>query len=173
MSEWTARRILKEIASPAERLAILTAFWKEADETSRLVATATLANALRFREQTLRKSPAEKKAELLASRIGAPDLEETLEVALMTWHTGHGRGMMAAFLDRWGVPHNEGLIEVEEYEVPSRPQVESAVGELDSKFPLREILLYLASVGLLMGEGMPEWREATWPVVDARLAELG
>lgn len=170
---WTARRILKEIAGPEERHEVLTAFWRGADEAARHIALAHLAKALRFREQTLRKSPPEKKAELLASRLGMPELEETFEAALMTYHTADARALMTAFLDRWGVPHTDGVIEADEYPVPDRAAVEKAVEELEGSWPLRRILIYLASAGLLMGETLPAWREATWPVVDRRAASLG
>jgi hypothetical protein len=170
---WTARRILKEIAGPDERREVLTAFWSQADEHARMVALAHLAKSLHFREQTLRKSPPEKKADLLASRLGAPELEESFAIALMTYHTAAARDLMIAFLDRWRVPHENGVIEADDYAVPDRRAVEAAVEELQATWPLRQILLYLASAGLLMGDALPAWREATWPVVDAHAAELG
>jgi hypothetical protein len=169
MSEWSARRILKEVAGPEERKAILTAFWNEADERARHSALAVLARSLHFREQSLRRAPAERKAELLAARLGSPDLEESFELALLAWHTGRERPLMAKFLDRWGVPHEQGLIEAEEYEVPSREQVTLSVAQLEPELSRTRILLYLASIGLLMGDSRPGWREATWPVVDAML----
>ena len=170
MPEWSARRILKEIAGPEERKAILTTFWKEADEHARHGALAVLARSFHFREQSLRKAPAEKKAELLAGRLGAPDLEETFELALLAWHTARERDLMAAFLDRWGVPHEGGLIEAEDYEIPSGDEVARSAEELEPQFSRSRILLYLASIGLLMGESRPEWRDATWPVVDEKIA---
>ena len=170
MSEWTARRILKEIAEPERRREILEVFWKEGEEQSRHLALAHLAKALRFREQTLRQAPAARKAELLASRIGVPELDEALEQALMTYHTSKARDLMAALLDRWSVPHDHGLIEAEEYRVPAEEEIDAAVDDAKGEFPPRDILLYLATAGLLMGEGVPRWREAAWPVVDRRLA---
>lgn len=170
MSEWSARRILKEIAGPEERKAILTAFWKEADEHARHGALAVLARSFHFREQSLRKAPAERKADLLAGRLGASDLEETFELALLAWHTAHERMLMAKFLDRWGVPHQDGLIEAEEYEIPSREAVARSADELEPELSRSRVLLYLASIGLLMGDSRPAWRDATWPVVDERLA---
>ena len=169
---WTARRILKEIATPDERREILTSFWKHADDHAKVVALAHLATSLHFREQTLRKSPPEKKADLLASRLGSSELEETFTLALIAHHTARERELMKAFLDRWAIPHQDGVIEAEEYTVPDRAAVESAVDALTAQFSLRRILLYLASAGLLMGEGLPAWREATWPVVDGVLGSL-
>ena len=160
---WNARRILKEIADPDRRRRILTAFWKHGEPASRLVATAQLAKALHFREETLKKMPLEKKADLLASRIGATEFEEVLETALLQYHTHHANEMMAAFLDRWNVPHVNGSIEGDDYTPPTSDQVRSAVGELEGTYDRRDIALYLASAGLLMGGA---WREAAWPVVE-------
>src|SRR5687767_4543057 len=80
---WTARRILKELADTDRRRAILTHFWKHADQQQRMVVQMHLARALNFREETIRKMPPEKKADLLAQRMGAPELEQFLEMALM------------------------------------------------------------------------------------------
>ena len=66
---WNARRILKELADPDRRRTILTHFWKHADAHHRAVVQAHLARAMNFREETIRKMPPEKKADLLASRI--------------------------------------------------------------------------------------------------------
>lgn len=169
MTDWTAKRILRDLAGAEERKAILSSFWKHADEHARHAALLHLAKALRFREQSLRAMPVGKKAELLGSRIGAPEMADTLDAALMAYHTEEARPMMAAFLDRWSVPHREGLIEAEEYEVPREEAVEQAVVALADSYPLRAILIYLATAGLLMGD---EWREAAWPVVERHLGEL-
>ncbi len=160
---WTARRILKELVDSDRRRAILSTFWRHGDTHTRLIAQAHLAKALHFREETIRKMPPEKKADLLASRIGMPELEQSLEVALMLHHTRDRSAMMAAFLDRWNVPHENGSIEVEEYTPPTEAQVRDAVAALSGQFDPAEVRLYLATAGLLM-EG--SWRDATWPVVD-------
>ena len=65
---WTARRILKELADPDRRRAILTTFWKHGDPQHKVLAQMHLAKLLHFREDSIRKMPAEKKADLLASR---------------------------------------------------------------------------------------------------------
>ncbi len=160
---WTARRILKELADPERRRKILTDFWRYAEPTPKAVATALLAKALHFRDESLRKLPAEKKADLLASRIGAAEFEEHLELALMQYHTHEVNEMMAAFLDKWSVPHVNGSIEADDYTAPTADQVRGAVRDLEGTYDRRDIALYLASAGLLMTN---EWRDATWPVVD-------
>jgi len=160
---WNARRILKELADTDRRRAILTHFWKHADTHHRLVVQAHLAKSMNFREETIRKMPPEKKADLLASRIGVPEFEQFLEMALMQYHTHTQNRMMGAFLDRWNVPHENGSIEAEEYAVPSTDQVRDAVKALEGEYDRADIRLYLATAGLLMED---QWRESTWPVVD-------
>lgn len=161
---WTARRILKELADSDRRRAILTAFWKHGEARQRLLVQMQLAKSLHFRDETIRKMPPEKKAELLASRIGIPEFEQYLEMALMNYHTAEKSAMMAAFLDRWNVPHENGSIESDDYKVPTADEVRAAAKELD--FDRTDVRLYLATAGLIMTD---EWRDATWPVVD----ELG
>ncbi len=160
---WTARRILKELADPDRRRAILTHFWKHAETQQRLVVQMHLAKAMHFREETIRKMPPEKKADLLASRIGTPELDQFLEMALMLYHTQEKKTLMAAFLDRWNIPHEDGSIEVDDYPRPTVDQVREAVKALEGQFTRDEIRLYLATAGLLMAD---EWRDGTWPVVD-------
>jgi hypothetical protein len=160
---WTARRILKELADTDRRRAILASFWKHAETHSKLMAQMQLAKSLHFRDETIRKMPPEKKADLLASRIGVPEFDQFLEMALMAYHTHQKNEMMGAFLDRWGVPHQNGSIEADEYPTPTTEQVRDAVKALEGTYDKGDVTLYLATAGLLMAE---EWREATWPVVD-------
>jgi hypothetical protein len=160
---WTARRILKELASTEKRRAVLAAFWRHAELSSKLTAQVHLARALNFREESIRKMAPEKKADLLASRIGSPEFDDVLEMALMHYHTSEKPVMMGAFLDHWNVPHQNGSIDAEEYARPTAEQVRAAARALESEYGREDVLLYLASAGLLMDEG---WRDATWPVVD-------
>jgi hypothetical protein len=161
--EWNARRILSQLAGRDRSREILTLFWKKGDETSRMHARLKLAKALHFRDETIRKAPAEKKAEWLVQRLGSSEFEETFEIALMLFHTEQRREMLAAFLEHWGIPHENGSIEVDDYRVPSREEIARAVSELSGEYDRSDIVLYLATAGLLMGG---EWRESAWPVVD-------
>lgn len=160
---WTARRILKELADTDRRRTILASFWKHAETHSKLMAQMQLAKALHFRDETIRKMPPEKKADLLASRIGVAEFDQFLEMALMAYHTHYANEMMGAFLDRWGVPHQNGSIEADEYPTPTTDQVRDAAKALEGEYERGDIALYLATAGLLMAD---QWRDATWPVVD-------
>ncbi len=165
---WTARRILKDLAGAERRKRILTSFWRHADEHAKAMAAIQLARALHFRDETVRRMSPEKKAELLAGRTGAAEFEQAFETALMLYHTREQRGMLAAFLDHWNVPHVNGSIEAEEYTPPAADAVRGAVEAL-SQFDRRDVAIYLAAAGLLM-EGA--WRDAAWPVVDELAAAL-
>jgi hypothetical protein len=164
---FTARRILKELADPDRRRRILAAFWKHADAQSKALATVHLAKALHFRDETIRKMPAEKKADLLASRIGAAEFEQALEAALMHYHTHEQQEMLGAFLDHWKIEHVNGSIETDDYTPPTADQVRDATKALAGRFDQRDVAIYLASLGLLMGE---PWDQATWPVAEELVA---
>lgn len=159
---WTARRILKELADSDRRKRILTAFWRFGDDQARAVATIQLARAMHFRDETLRRMPAEKKAELLAGR-NAAEFEQAFESALMLYHTHEQREMLAAFLDQWQVPHVNGSIEADDYTPPTADAVRGAVSSLSDRFDKRDVAIYLAAAGLLMAG---PWQDATWPVVE-------
>jgi hypothetical protein len=167
-TNWDARHILRHIADADLRRDVLTAFWRHGDAQSKAMATAQLSKSLHFRVETLRKLPVAKKAELLASRLTSPELEQLFEVALMQYHTHEKSDMLAAFLDHWHVPHENGSIEADDYTTPTADQVREAVAALP-QFPRRNAALYLASAGLLMAG---EWRDATWPVVDEMVKTL-
>jgi hypothetical protein len=160
---WTARRILKELVDADRRRAILSSFWKYGDAQQKLVVQMHLAKALHFRDETIRKMPAEKKADLLATRIGVSEFEQFFEMALMLHHTHEKNKMMAAFLDYWKVPHENGSIETDDYTAPTPDQVREAVKALEPDYDRTDIRTYLATAGLLMADG---WREGAWPVVD-------
>lgn len=160
---WTARRILKELAGAEHRKHIVAAFWKHADTATKAMTIVQLAKSLHFRDETIRKMPADKKGELLASRAALPEFEQALEAALMHYHTHEQNEMLGAFLDAWNIPHVNGPIEVDDYTPPTAAQVRDAVSALRDRFDARDVAIYLASVGLLMGE---PWSGATWPVVD-------
>lgn len=170
-NEWSARRILRELCDAERRLEILNCFWLHSDDMSRRVATAHLAKSLRFREGSLRKLPADRKAQMLASRIGSAEYEEFFEAALLAFHLTERKAMMAAFLDQWGIPHEDGAIGDDSYVPPTKEKVGAALAALADRFDRGDMILYLATAGLVMGGGGSEWRDATWPVVDEDAAK--
>jgi len=173
-SEWSARRILKELCGADRRLEILTTFWLHGDDMSRRIAVSQLAKSMRFREASVRKMPAPKKAQLLVSRVGSAEFEEFFEAALLAFHLRERKELMGSCLDAWEIPHVDGAIEVDDYEVPTRERVDETLVSLGERFDRADLLLYLATAGLVMGDAGSEWRNSTWPVVDAATrAEAG
>lgn len=164
MSDWTIRRIFKELVDADQRRAILADFWRHADAPTRLAAQSFLARVLHFRDASIKKLPPERKAELLASRIGMPECDTYLGSALMQHHLLHRADLMKAFLDRWGIKNENGQIEDDDAPAPEPEKVRAAVDELAASYDRGDVRLYLASAGLLMGE---DWAAAMWPVVDA------
>jgi hypothetical protein len=169
-NEWSGRRILRELCDAGRRVEIFTAFWLHADDMSRRVASAQLARSLKFRESSLRKLPVDRKAQMLASRVGSPEYEEFLEAALLAFHLAKRKELMGAFLGYWEIPHVDGAIDEGTYAPPTREKVEGALAALAERFDRSDMILYLATAGLVMGESGSEWRNATWPVVDAAVA---
>ena len=169
-TDWTARRILKELCDADRRRQVLQIFWKEADAETRELVVAALAKNMNFRLDSIRKAPAARKAELLGMQMHIAQFEEPLEIALMLYHTGEAKELLGAFLDSWKIPHKDGSIEVEEYPVPDAAQVSKSTATLKKRFPPADIALYLATAGLLMGRDEPKWREATWPEVAKLIA---
>ena len=167
-NRWDARHILRQLADADLRRDVLSSFWRHGDAQSRAMAIVQLAKALKFREESIRKMPPAKKADLLATRLTAPEFEQVLEMALMQYHTHDRNEMLAAFLDFWHVPHENGAIESDDYTVPNSDQVREAMRSLP-QYPARNVAVYLASAGLLMAG---KWRDATWPVVDELAAAL-
>lgn len=160
---WDTKRILTELADAPRRHDIAAAFWRHAEAQSRALTTAMLAKTLHFREESLRKMPADKKADLLAARSASREFEQAFETALMIYHTRNQAELLAAFLDEWQIPHVNGSIEVDEYPTPTTDQARAAVSSQGEKFNKRDIAVYFATAGLLMGE---DWAASLWPVVD-------
>lgn len=165
-SDWTGRRILKELCDAPRRRQILVTFWTEGEADARDLVSAALARNLNFRLESIRKATPEKKADLLAMQLHVPQFEEPIEIALMLWHTSHAKDLLSAFLDAWKIPHVDGSIEAEEYPVPTPAEVTKAAAALSKSHAREDIVLYLATAGLLMGHETPAWREATWPEVE-------
>jgi hypothetical protein len=160
---WDTKRILTELADAPRRHDIAAAFWRYAEPQARMLTTAQLAKMLHFREETIRKMTADKKADLLSSRVASRELEQAFETALMIYHTQRKADLLGAFLDEWQIPHVNGSIEVDEYPTPTIEQVRAALEKQRETFAPRDIAVYFATAGLLMGT---EWADALWPVVD-------
>ena len=73
---------------------------------------------------------------------------------------------MAACLDSWGIKHENGAIDEGDYSVPDADKVRETFTALIEQFESADVIVYLATAGLVMGETGSEWRGVTWPIVD-------
>ena len=85
------------------------AFWRESDSADQQIeAMVLMAQKLKARPKYIATLPVDKKARHLAHFAGMPDVLAAR--LLVSYHLGHQRPMMAAFLDALGIEHDHGLI---------------------------------------------------------------
>jgi len=115
------------------------------DPASRAEADAAIADAMRFRRETVRRLPVEKRIAHL-TRIAR--LDDSLARALLhALHLGARSEMLVDFLDALGIPHEGGLIDTEqEFERPDVGALAGAAGVLRGRYPAADVDLYLAAL---------------------------
>lgn len=163
---WNTRRILNELCDAERRTAIARAFWKNAAPETRRNGVGVLARAIRFRDQKVKEASVDRKAAWCVSRIQDPNLGSLWTEALALYHLTEQKGLMAACLDAWGVPHQDGVVDGEGYPFPTAEQLAASLPALCESWPQADVALYLATAGFVMGHDDARWREATWPAVE-------
>jgi hypothetical protein len=134
------RRIPQE-----RRLEACAAFWQE-DEAIEQQAEALLAvaNHFRFRAKSVRSLSLDKKARYLASLPGVPD--SVAGRVLVAYHLAHQRPMLAAFLEALGLPHDNGMLNVEELAPPPAERLQQAAAALRAAYPAADVDLYFQTL---------------------------
>ena len=140
---------------PEHRLAAAELFWDDEQSTDQqLEAVAAIASHMKFRTKSVLSLPPEKRARYLAT---LPNVSDTIAArALVNYHLGRQRPMMAAFLDSVGVAHDEGLITEEQIAKPETAKLQAAAAEVASKFPESDVALYLST---LVSQDPDTWGE--------------
>ena len=132
---------------PDTRLLAARSFFRHKwdDPNARREGEIALAQALRFREEAVRKLPVDKRAGYLATAVRPGDsLAGSLLLAL---HVENRRPMLTAFLDALGIPHADGLIDAgQEPAPPSADALSAAADALRTQFPPAEVEVYLATL---------------------------
>lgn len=167
---FSTRRILIDLCDAERRLEIARCFWRHATPEARRTAVGVLAKAIRFRDQKVKEAPVEKKAAWSVSRFQDPELATLWTEALAVFHLTERRALMAACLDSWGVPHDDGVVETDDYTFPDPPTLGATIPTLAETFAGGDLALYLATAGLIMGHDDPRWRAAAWPAAEALVA---
>lgn len=153
-SSFRPSRIWKRL--PIERRAeAAELFWSDEQSAEQQVeACASIATHMKFRAKSVLGLPPEKKAKYM---VRLPSLADTVAArALVNYHLGRQRPMMAAFLDALGVAHEEGLIKDETIVKPESAHLRSAVEEISGKFPAEDVALYFAT---LVSQDPDTWGE--------------
>jgi hypothetical protein len=144
LSAFRPSRVWKRL--PLERrMAAAELFWQDEQSTDQQVeAISLIAGHMKFRTKSVLGLPAEKRMKYLAT---LPNISDTVAArALVNYHLGHQRPMMASFLDSLGVAHDNGLINEEQTVKPDNAKLREAAGELTSKFPPDDVSLYFATL---------------------------
>ena len=143
-TETPSPALLWKRMSEDQRLRAADAFWREADSADQQVeAMVLLAQKLKARPRYIATLPVEKKARHLAHYTGMPDVLAAR--LLVSYHLGHQRPMMAAFLDALGITHEDGLIK-EESVKPDAGKVGPAAEQIAKQFPPDDVRIYLTTL---------------------------
>jgi hypothetical protein len=102
-----------DLMTEDERRAAATALWDNADRESRAAIELTLAKDLKFRAQSVRKLSAERVVGRLL-RLAEEVPENVLFQFLFHLHMAERRAIMGEFLDAVGLPHTDGVLELED-----------------------------------------------------------
>jgi hypothetical protein len=163
LRELTPARLWAGLDPETRELAARTVYSDAMDgDTSRMEADTAIATTLRFRPVAVRKLPTDKRVGYLLRAVRVDDsLASTLLLAL---HLGRRRAMLGAFLDRLGIEHEDGVIQVDEFETPKAEQFTAAVDAVYEEFPADEAEVYFATLIALE----PEAWEGLISVLEAR-----
>ena len=118
-----------------------------------------VARAMKFRPHAIRKLPMDKRAKKARSIILTGGRAELAYELCGGYLLRHHEGLMPAFLDATGVPHEDGMIEDTNESVPDEAKLDEAVATLDAEYPPEDVTLYLCICAM------------QWPDVP-KLAEL-
>lgn len=103
-----------------------------------------VAASLKFRPQAIRKLPMPQRAKRAKQLLERSSNEEMAYELFGTYLMKRCEGLIPGFLDKTGVPHNEGMIEDLEAGIPDEGKIEGAVQELEDEFGKPAVDMYLA-----------------------------
>jgi hypothetical protein len=144
--ERTATRVWRRL-TPEERLAAATRFWEQPGQEVVASALAAIVKARRLRPQVARSLPDDTKARTLAALVD-PGGEPVAAALLVALHLGERRGMLVAFLDALGLPHEEGLLRDEAAGAVDAEAARGGVQVLLERFPADQVRTYLNTLWL-------------------------
>ncbi len=119
-----------ELMNEDERREAATALWENADHAARAALETALAKDLKFRPRSVHRLPAERLAGRLV-RMAESLPDAVLFQFLFHLHMAGRRPLMVELLDAVGLPHDNGVLELEDKaEPPAEDQVVAAATKL-------------------------------------------
>jgi hypothetical protein len=162
LSVFRPSRIWKRM--PADRrLSAAELFWGDEQAAEQQIeAISAIAAHMKFRAKSVSSLPLEKKARYLAT---VPAISDAVAArALVSYHLGHQRAMMGAFLDALAIAHEDGLIQDDKVPKPEIARLRTAAAALAGSYPQEDVALYLST---LVSQDPETWGEL------AELSETG
>ena len=134
-----------ELMDEDERRAAATALWQNSDRETRIALEQTLAKDMKFRPQTIHRLALDKLVGRLV-RLAEDVPENVLFQYLFHLHMADRRPLLGEFLDRAGIPHEDGVLDLpEEFDGPDAAKVGEAARELLAAHG-HAALVYLATL---------------------------
>jgi hypothetical protein len=128
-----------------QRLKAAEAFWSESDSVDQQIeAMVLLAQKLKARPKFVASLSVDRKAKHLAHFPGMPDMLAAR--LLVSYHLGHQRPLMAAFLDGAGIPHDNGLISDELSGAVAADKISAGVTAIQAAYPGPDVQLYFQTL---------------------------
>lgn len=150
--------------SADERLQAAESFFaSDSIRTQQLNTLQLMAKRFNFRSKSMQALPAARKAKMLLEYPAIPS--EVLMAVIAAFHLAHRKELLVSFLDAAAIPHKDGLLSEEaEKNAPSADAIKTAVDAIKSKFPQREVSIYL---GTLYLQDPEYWKELKPHVSDS------
>ena len=140
-----------DLMSDDDKKSAAISFWNGADRESRAALEMALAQALKFRQQSVRQLSAEKVAGRLV-RLADTLPETVLFQYLFHLHMEERRPLMVEFLDAVGLPHDDGALDLpDDFDGPESDKVTAAARDLAASKG-QEGLIYLGTLLVADGE---------------------
>ena len=103
-----------------------------------------VAKSLKFRPIAVKKLPIAQRAKRARMLLETSANSELAYEVFGAYLIRHKKGLVTGFLDKTGVPHEDGMIEDLDTGVPQKSKLAAAVADLDKEFPAEDVTLYLA-----------------------------
>jgi hypothetical protein len=128
-----------------ERRAAATALWQNSDRETRLALEQTLAKEMKFRPQSIHRMALDRVVGRLV-HLAEEAPENLLFQYLFHLHMADRRPLLGEFLDRAGLPHEDGVLDLPEgFDGPDAATVGDAARELVAAHG-HAALVYLATL---------------------------